>query len=95
VEKRIKQLQKGHATTAGWKLTIDDFDQQELCSQHEIFNFQLKCRCVSLALRHALEDMPNETWLECCQDALDSINRADGVIHFKNKETLSHWHLQF
>jgi hypothetical protein len=49
-EKGIKKLQKGHANATGWKLTIDDFDQQELCSDHDIFTFRLKCGWVSLAL---------------------------------------------
>jgi hypothetical protein len=79
----------------GWKLTIDDFDQQELCSNPDIFAFQLKCRCASLALRHALEDMLDKTWLERCNDVLASINRLDGTVHFKNKETVSRWHLTF
>ena len=60
VEKRIEILQKGYANATGWKLTIHDFDQQELCTDHEVFSFQLKCRYLSLALRYALEDIPNK-----------------------------------
>jgi hypothetical protein len=47
---RIARLQRGYTTATGWKLAIDDFNQQELCSRHEAFSFQLKCRYVSLAL---------------------------------------------
>ncbi len=39
--------------------------------------------------------MPKKTWLECCQDELDSLNYADGMSHIKNRETLSRWHLAF
>jgi hypothetical protein len=95
VENCITRLQRGHASATGWKLVIDDFDQQELCSQHESFIFQLKCRYVSLALRYALEDMPDKTWMECCQKAVDTVNRVERVAHIKNKETLSRWHLAF
>jgi hypothetical protein len=42
-----------------------------------------------------LEDMPENTWLECCQDAVASVNCVDGADHIKNKETVSHWHLAF
>jgi hypothetical protein len=79
----------------GWKLIIHDFDQQELCSDHDIFAFQLKCRCASLALRRALEDVANKTWLEPCNDALESIDRLDGMVHFKNNVAVSRWHLTF
>jgi hypothetical protein len=95
VVERIARLQGGYTTATGWKLVIDDFDQQELCSWHEVFNFQLKCRYVSLALRYAVEDMPSKTWLGCCSEAIDSIYRMDGVAHVKNKETVSRWHSAF
>jgi hypothetical protein len=39
--------------------------------------------------------MPDKTWLECCNDAMATVNRIDGVDHIKNKETLSRWHLVF
>jgi hypothetical protein len=55
-----------------------------LCSQHEAFMFQLKCRY-----------MPSKTWLSCCSEAIDSIYRMYGVAHVKNKETVSRWHLAF
>jgi hypothetical protein len=85
---RIARLQRGYTTATGWKLVIDNFDQQELCSRHKAFTFQLKCRYVSLALRYAVEDMPSKTWLSCCSEAIDSIYRMDGVTHVKNKETV-------
>jgi hypothetical protein len=91
----IARLQRGYTTAIGWKLVIDDFDQQELCLRHEAFTFQLKCRYVSSALRYAVKDMPLKTWLSCCSEAIDSIYRMDGVIHVKNKETVYCWHLAF
>ena len=39
--------------------------------------------------------MPTKTWLDCCKDAVDSINRTDGVVHVRSKETVSHRHLTF
>jgi hypothetical protein len=95
VVERIARLQRGYTTATGWKLVIDDFEQQELCSRHEAFTLQLKCRYVALALCYSVEDMPPETWLSCCSEAIDSIYRMIGVAHVKNKETVSHWHLAF
>jgi hypothetical protein len=51
VQNIIETLQRGFATATGWKLDIDDSNQQDLCSPHAIFNFQLKCRYMHLALR--------------------------------------------
>jgi hypothetical protein len=95
IVERIARLQRGYTTATGRKLVIDDFDKQDLCSRHEAFNFQLKCRYVSLALRYAVEDMPLKTWLGCCSEGNDSIYLMDGVAHVKNKETLLFWHLGF
>jgi hypothetical protein len=72
IVERIARLQRGYIAATGWKLVIDDFDQQELCSWHEAFTFQLKCRYVSLALRYTVKDMPSKTWLSCCSEAIDS-----------------------
>ena len=44
---------------------------------------------------YALDEMPTKTWLVCCKDAVDSINRTDGVEHVRSKETVSCWHLTF
>jgi hypothetical protein len=74
---------------------MEDFDQQELCLQHETFNFQLKSRYLSFALRYAVKDMPSKTWLGCYSETIDSIFRMDGVAHVKNKETVLSWHLAF
>jgi hypothetical protein len=38
VQNRIEKLQRGYTTATGWKLDIDDLDQQELCSLHKISN---------------------------------------------------------
>jgi hypothetical protein len=38
VGERIAKLQQGYTAASRWKLLIDDFDQQDLCSPYEIFN---------------------------------------------------------
>jgi hypothetical protein len=40
VVERIAKLQKGYTSATGWKLVIDNYDQQDLlCLPHEISNF--------------------------------------------------------
>ena len=58
VEGRIERLKQGFATAHGWKLVVDDFDAKEICTPNDIFNIQMKCKYVSLALRIAFEEMP-------------------------------------
>jgi hypothetical protein len=48
VEEIIAKLQRGYATATGWKLAIDDYNQQDLCLPNERFNFQMKCRSTYL-----------------------------------------------
>jgi hypothetical protein len=38
----------------GWKLVVDDFDAKEICAPNDIFNIQMKCKYMSLALHIAL-----------------------------------------
>jgi hypothetical protein len=39
--------------------------------------------------------MSAKTWLSICKGAVDSVNHTDRVVHIKNKESISHWHLAF
>jgi hypothetical protein len=58
VEKRIERLRRGNTTAEGCKLTIDDLDVKDICSVHDIFNIQMKCMSLSIALGLALKVMP-------------------------------------
>jgi hypothetical protein len=70
VEARTERLKKGHTTAHGWKTVLDDFDANDICTPSDIFNIQMKCKYVSLALRIATEDMPGSKWMECCERAV-------------------------
>jgi hypothetical protein len=43
------------------KPLLDDFDAADICTPNDIFNIQMKCKCVSLALHVAIGDMPAST----------------------------------
>jgi hypothetical protein len=64
VETKIEKLKQGFAMEHGWKLIVDDFDAKEICTPNDIFNIQMNCKYVSLALCIALEDMPGKKWME-------------------------------
>jgi hypothetical protein len=95
VETRIERLKNGFATAHGWKYIVDDFDAKEICTPNDIFNIQMKCKYVSLALRIALEDMPARKWMECCERAVKELGRIEGHDHIRSPRTVQQWHLAF
>jgi hypothetical protein len=95
VRKRIERLRRGHTTVGGWKLTLDDLDTRDICSAHDIFNIQMKCRYLTVALEIALDDMPSLTWRQCCNEAVERVNRWEKHAHIKNGETIRIWHHDF
>jgi hypothetical protein len=95
VQRRIERLRRGHTIVGGWKLTLDDLDTRDICSAHDIFNIQMKCKYLSVALTIALEDMPSLTWRQCCNEAVRRVNEWEGHEHIKNGETVRIWHHDF
>ena len=92
VEERMVRFQMGHTSAQEWKLLVDDFDNQSLCSAFDIHSIQMKCKYLALALKYALEEMPNRTWLQCCRRAIDTINDLQGVKQIKDPNTIRKWH---
>jgi hypothetical protein len=88
VRKRIGRLRRGHTTVGGWKLTLEDLDTRDICSAHDIFNIQMKCKYLSVALRIALDDMLSLTWCQCCNEAVQRVNKWETHEHIKNGETI-------
>ena len=95
VGRRIKRLRKGYTTSDGWRNVIDDYDSQGLCTGPDIFNVQMKCRYLVVALQVALYDMPSRTWGGCCKEAVRIVNAREGDEHISNGETARIWHLAF
>jgi hypothetical protein len=52
VRKQIGRLRREDTamTVGGWKLTLDDLDTRDICSAHDIFNIQMKCKYLSVTL---------------------------------------------
>ena len=43
VEKQIKKLSQALTLAQGWKLVLDDFDTNKLCTEHDISVIQQRC----------------------------------------------------
>ena len=77
-----------------WRSTVEDFDQNNLCTAHEIFSNQMRCLYISNALKHALNNMPGDTWFQCCSHSIDSL-KAVGITAITNPRTVMDWHARF
>jgi hypothetical protein len=70
IEQRIKKLTEAFSTPDGWKCVLDNQDSCQTCTPFQIYNIQMKCRYISIALQVALRKMGQGaggvTWLECC-----------------------------
>ena len=94
VHERKEELTCDFGTAIGWKNVLEDLDTDDICSQHDVFVVQNKCRYVAVALSHAMKDMPNRTWKQCCKDAINTLSNV-GVDYIKNPETVRLWHQEF
>ena len=54
---RIQKLTEGFSTPDGWKCVLEDRDSCNTCSAFQIYNIQIKCRYIAIALRTALRKM--------------------------------------
>ena len=95
VEERIERLKQPSAGAHAWKLVVDDFDANELCSASDIFNIQMKSRYMSLSLRFALEEMNAWKWRDCCDEAVKELNRLEGHRYITSGKTVMNWHHAF
>ena len=80
VLERMMKLRSGYKTFNRWKNNILDGDKNKLCTHHDIFIIQLKCKYISIALKVALEnlDKSNLNWLDCCKLAIEKVDELEG-----------------
>jgi hypothetical protein len=94
VEGRTERLKNGFTSANGWKTVFDDFDATDIWAPNDIFNIQMKCKHVSLALHVAMGDMlPAKKWMDCCDHAVKELERVDRFTHIGHARTVQRWHL--
>ena len=57
LRKAIIRLRKAYISLNGWRTILNDSDQTNMCSYHDIHTIQLKCRYLAQAYHIALENM--------------------------------------
>ena len=97
IERRINKLTEAFSTPDGWKCVLEDRDASQTCTPFQIYNIQMKCRYIAIALRVALRKMGQGaggvTWLECCQQAMHTVNEFNNTTYIKFHRTIQQWHL--
>ena len=99
IHNRIQKLTEAFSTPAGWKCILEDRDSKQTCSAFQIYNIQIKCRYIAIALRIALQKMGRgaggATWLDCCQEAMNTVNQFNNITYIKFHRTIQGWHLLY
>ena len=99
IQQRIDKLTEAFSLPNGWKCVLEDLDSTETCSPFQIHNIQIKCRYIVIALRIALRKMGRgaggATWLDCCQEAMTTVNDFNNTTYIKYHHTIQVWHLLY
>ena len=81
VKERIERLKQPSAGAHGWKLVVNNFNANELCSASDVFNIQMKSKYMSLSLRFALEEMNARKWRDYCDEAVKQLKVRGTQVH--------------
>jgi hypothetical protein len=84
---RIEKLERVNCFAADWRELVDGGDQDDLCSEHEIFLIRHRSMYLACALCKFVNEVTNKarwTWQLCIEHAIGLMNDID-------IETYSHW----
>jgi hypothetical protein len=99
IQQRIDKRTEGFLHPNGWKGVLEDLDSNQTYSSHQIYNIQIKCRYIAIALRIALPKMGRgaggATWSDCCQEAMNTVNQFNNSTYIKFHPTIQGWHLLY
>jgi hypothetical protein len=99
IRQRIDKLTEAFSLPDGWKCVLEDRDSTQTCSSFQIYSIQIRCRYLAIALRIALKKMGQgpgrATWLECCLEAMNTVNEFNNSTYIKFHGTIRKWHLWF
>jgi hypothetical protein len=97
IQEQINKLTEGFSTPNGWKCVLEDRDSCNTCSAFQIYNIQIKYWYIAIALRIALRKMGQGaggvTWLECCWEAMQTVNKFNNLTYIRYHQTIQQWHL--
>jgi hypothetical protein len=67
-------LHKAYLTVEGWKIIVEDHNEEKICTPYEIFCLQKKVKYLSIPLIHALKLYETTTnFLGICTAAINTV----------------------
>ena len=94
VLERIENLERVNCLSAHWRTLIDGGDQENLCSENDIFVIRTRCLYLACALRKFFAesmDTSRMTWQNCVEHSIQLMNDL-GIEMYTNWRTLANWH---
>ena len=77
MEARAVRLKKAWTSPCGWREVVHGTKEDiDLCTPTNVHWLRLKCRLISNALEIAMTKMPEQTWYECCDEAVRRVNEV-------------------
>ena len=91
---RIEKLEMVNSIAADWRTLVDGGDQDDLCSEHDIFMIRHRSMYLACALRKFVDEVSNTsrwTWQQCIQHSIGLMNDI-GVESYSHWRPLARWH---
>ena len=91
---RIEKLEMVNSIAADWRTLVDVGDQDDLCSEHDIFMIRHRSMYLACALRKFVDEVSNTsrwTWQQCIQHSIGLMNDI-GVESYSHWRPLARWH---
>jgi hypothetical protein len=102
LDRRIDVLRHSNSCEAAWVDVVDTHDKDGMCKPAAMFKTRQQCLLSCQAYIFALAwmnqqhdyDLPNKTWLDCCNAACECLNPC-GIEAAKSGDTVQRWNRQF
>ncbi|KAI2506316.1 hypothetical protein MHU86_8147 [Fragilaria crotonensis] len=94
LEGHIVVLQSVSKTPNGWRNVVPGRDEENVCSQSEIFVVRSRSIILCLAYQTATRHMNSWTWAQCCSEACRQLNEL-GVVQATKPRSVQDWNVEF
>ncbi|KAI2493895.1 hypothetical protein MHU86_20622 [Fragilaria crotonensis] len=91
---RIDKLERVNSVASEWREFVDGGDQDDLCSEHDVFLIRHRSMYLACALRKFLDEAATAarwTWQLCIEHAIKLMNDI-GIETYSHWRPLARWH---
>jgi hypothetical protein len=93
---RIEKLEMVNSIAAGWRTLVNGGNQDDLCSEHDIFLIRHQSMYLACAVQKFVDevcDTSRWTWQKCIEHSIALMNNI-GVESYTHWRPLARWHRQ-